>query len=81
MILFVIAALLAIVVVRSYTTVAIPGWTSYVTGLLMIILIQSILISFDSDVEPSKREQASVLMTRTTNCKYECHLAGISSGR
>lgn len=46
MIFLVIAALLGIVLVRVYTVFAIPGWASYVTGLLVIILIQSVLMSF-----------------------------------
>ena len=37
-------ALCLVVLIKIFTTIAIPGWTSYVFGLLMISLLQLILI-------------------------------------
>ena len=38
-------AIVVVVCLRFLTNLAIPGWTSYVTGLLSIILLQSLLFS------------------------------------
>jgi hypothetical protein len=35
-----LAALLSVIAVRLFTSWAIPGWTSYATGILLVILIQ-----------------------------------------
>ena len=39
-----IGALVGVIVVRLFTTLAIPGWATYVVGLLFIILIQMLLV-------------------------------------
>jgi polyisoprenyl-phosphate glycosyltransferase len=40
-----LAAIIAAVVVRMYTSLAIPGWATYVVALSVVILIQAIILS------------------------------------
>jgi hypothetical protein len=37
-------ALITVVGIRSLTTLAIPGWATYVTGILLVILMQMLII-------------------------------------
>jgi hypothetical protein len=39
-----IAALASVIVVRLFTTLAIPGWATYAAGLLFVMLIQMALV-------------------------------------
>lgn len=43
-IIFTTAALLSVVGIRLFTTLAIPGWATYATGLLFVMLIQMLLV-------------------------------------
>jgi glycosyltransferase involved in cell wall biosynthesis len=43
-ILFNVGALVGVIVVRLFTTLAIPGWATYTVGLLFIMLIQMLLV-------------------------------------
>ncbi|MGH9427094.1 MAG: glycosyltransferase, partial [Terriglobia bacterium] len=43
--LFLLAAVVAAVAVRVFTNLAIPGWTTYTVGILIVIVLQIVLLS------------------------------------
>jgi glycosyltransferase involved in cell wall biosynthesis len=45
LILFTIISIIAVIVIKLTTTLAIPGWTSYIVTLFFIILMQAVMIS------------------------------------
>jgi hypothetical protein len=40
-----LAGILAVVVIRTATDLAIPGWATYSTGLLLVVFFQVVMIS------------------------------------
>jgi polyisoprenyl-phosphate glycosyltransferase len=58
-------ALLIVFGVRLFTTLAVPGWATYVTGLLLVILIQMVLVVLVfAFVILAARDTASVIPSR-----------------
>ncbi len=65
LILFAVAGILVVVVIRLVTDLAIPGWATYVVALLLIILIQAVTLSlFFIFLVLSNRDTASFLPER-----------------
>ena len=65
LILFAIAGICVVVVIRLLTDLAIPGWATYVVALLLIILIQAVTLSlFFIFLVLSNRDNASFLPER-----------------
>jgi hypothetical protein len=59
------AALIAVIGVRLLTTLAVPGWATYVAGLLLVMLIQMLLVSLVfAFVILSARDTASIIPSR-----------------
>lgn len=59
------AALIAVIGVRLLTTLAVPGWATYVTGLLLVMLIQMLLVSLVfAFVILGARDTASIIPSR-----------------
>lgn len=58
-------ALLTVLAIRLFTDMAIPGWATFTTGLLLIVLIQCIMFSIlFSFIVLSNRKSASVVLGR-----------------
>jgi hypothetical protein len=61
----VFAALLLVTGIRAFTTLAIPGWATYATASLLIILIQMLLVVFVfAFVILASRDTASIIPSR-----------------
>ena len=59
------AALFAVIGIRALTSLAIPGWATYVTGILLVILVQMLLVALVFVfVVLAARDTASVLPSR-----------------
>jgi hypothetical protein len=59
------ATLCAVIGIRTLTSLAIPGWATYVTGILLIILVQMLLVALVFVfVVLAARDTASVLPSR-----------------
>ena len=61
----VIGALIAVVCIRSFTSLAVPGWATYVSGFLLVILIQMffVILAF-AFVILAARDTASIIPSR-----------------
>jgi hypothetical protein len=59
------AALLSVIGIRLFTGLAIPGWATYVTGLLFVMLIQMLLVLLIFVfVILASRERANIIPSR-----------------
>jgi polyisoprenyl-phosphate glycosyltransferase len=57
--------LIAVISVRLFTSLAIPGWATYVTGILLVMLIQMLLVVLAfAFVILAARDTASIIPTR-----------------
>jgi glycosyltransferase involved in cell wall biosynthesis len=59
------SGLIAVISVRLFTSLAIPGWATYVTGILLVMLIQMLLVVLAfAFVILAARDTASIIPTR-----------------
>jgi hypothetical protein len=59
------AGLIAVISIRLFTNLAIPGWATYVTGILLVMLIQMLLVVLAfAFVILAARDTASIIPTR-----------------
>ncbi len=69
MVVLIVAGVLATIAIRLFTTLAIAGWATYVTGLLLILLMQLISMSFIfAFITLNSRSRPSFLPIR--DCPY-----------
>jgi hypothetical protein len=66
LILLIILGIVTAVIIRLTTTLAIPGWATYVTALLLIILMQAVTLSFFSSFLFSMAEIMSPFFPKET---------------